>query len=232
MSAVRPEARAARALLTSTRISAAAHEVGVPMRGPSRGIGDARHSPQRSARGQGEPRTALGGALESLPSQPSSTDSERLVLERTLIFRRLRKPRAPTRRRPVHATLFGAGLTVLLATPWWLPMDTQETWPGVLAAPSKPIAGKSRSADAVDPPAAAAVPPGNDVPSGTGVVSKLPLDMRGPVDLLLSGDTRAALDAYRGALARSGSCPELELAVHLLERELASCRPGEARCAP
>ncbi|MFT3928089.1 MAG: hypothetical protein QM778_36510 [Myxococcales bacterium] len=54
--------------------------------------------------------------------------------------------------------------------------------------------------------------------------------LRAAVDLLLSGDTRGALDGYRGLLARRKGSPEFALAVRILEREVVRCAGGGSAC--
>lgn len=74
-----------------------------------------------------------------------------------------------------------------------------------------PIASEGDAAQALKPPKAEV----------SGVA------LRGAVDLLLAGETRAALDAYRNLHARASDVPELALAVRLLERELERCKKGD-----
>jgi hypothetical protein len=57
-------------------------------------------------------------------------------------------------------------------------------------------------------------------------------ETRNAVDLLLSGRTRSALDAYRALARRSPPRPELALVVELLAHELAHCTSEDGeRCA-
>lgn len=104
---------------------------------------------------------------------------------------------------------------------------------GERALPALNAAGRLRAgASAAATPT---LPPGRAPASsptmraGAGEDHALPLgSRRRAVDLLLAGESRAALDAYRALTQAGAADPAFAQVVHLLELELSSCGPGEA----
>ncbi len=142
---------------------------------------------------------------------------------RTLIFSRVRPQRA--RRFSPRALLIALGATSALLALLLRARSAQQENPGQVTSPASATAERATSErDATRPetqPVVSPTPPGSD---------------RAAVDLLLSGDSRGALDAYRRLSAAAGAPPAFALAVRLLERELGRCASSgdalEAPCTP
>ena len=153
-----------------------------------------------------------------LPVEPADEENVR-----TLVCSRVPRPRA--RRVPPRALLIAFGAVSALLTLLVRARSAQQEAPDPIASPADVTAERAtsdREAERTEtPPAASPPPPGSD---------------RAAVDLLLSGDNRGALDAYRRLSAAAGAPPAFALAVRLLERELGRCAsPGDALevpCAP